>query len=76
MSRTVREVIAFLSTMPPEAIIATSNMWLKEDCESFTDNPVSDEQWEKIAYYYSHNERLGDDCIDTLSDAIHEITND
>lgn len=74
MSRTVREVIAFLSTMPEDAIIATSSMWLKEDCSDFTDYAVNDEEWEKIAYYYDNNERLGSDCIDTLSDAIYEIT--
>lgn len=72
-SRTVRELIDFLSTMPPEAIIATGHMWLKEDCEDFIELPVNDEQWDKIAYYYEHNEALGDHAIDTMSDAIYEI---
>lgn len=73
-SRTVRELIDFLSKMPPEAIIATGHMWLKEDCEDFIEEPVSDEQWDRIAYYYERNERLGEHAIDTMSDAIYEIT--
>jgi len=75
MSRTVREVIAFLSTMPPETIIAINQIWLKEDAEEFTNEALTDQQWDDIAYYYDNNEFLGDDGNDTMKQAIKEIIN-
>lgn len=75
MSRTVREVINFLKTIPEDAIIATGSMWLKDDAEEFADTALTDEQWAKIAYYYDNNEQLGSDSAETITDAVREITN-
>jgi len=76
MSQTVRELIGFLSKMPEETVIAMNQMWLKEDAEEFTDSALTDEQWEKVAYYYSNNERFGGYGLDILEDAVREVTND
>lgn len=73
--RTVREVVAFLSTIDPDEIIAINQMWLKEDAEDYADESFTDEEWHKIAYYWENNERLGEDGVETLMDGVQEVLN-
>lgn len=74
-SRTVKELIDFLSTMPQDAIIAINQIWLREDLEEFADEGVTLEEWDKIAYYYENNEYLGQSGAETMMDGFREVTN-
>lgn len=69
-----KQLIELLDTIPEDQELAIVSLYTKPDLQEMVNETITDEVWQKFAYWFSNDERLNDDANATLSEIMANLS--